>query len=56
MKPASSARSEIPWSDIMPPHLPCSPDDILAYMEHDRWDLVFNALFFLAGALVEGEA
>jgi hypothetical protein len=34
----------------------CHPDDIQHYITVERWDLVFNALCYLAGAVEEGLA
>ena len=34
----------------------CAPHDLKRYMEIERWDLVFNALYHLAGAVDEGSA
>lgn len=34
----------------------CRPEDIRRYIEDDRWDLVFNALCYLTGAVEEGTA
>ena len=34
----------------------CRPDDIRDYVAAQRWDLVFNALCYLAGAVEEGLA
>jgi len=34
----------------------CQPDDIRRYIAGRRWDLVFNALCYLAGAVEEGAA
>ena len=34
----------------------CLPDDLRTYMTRGRWDLVFNALCYLAGAVEEGVA
>jgi hypothetical protein len=34
----------------------CHPDDIRRYIGGERWDLVFNALCYLAGAVEEGLA
>ena len=34
----------------------CHPDDIRRYIGVERWDLVFNALCYLAGAVEEGLA
>jgi len=34
----------------------CMPDDLRDYMERGRWDLVFNALCYLADAVPEGVA
>ena len=34
----------------------CLPEDLRAYMSSDRWDLVFNALYYLADAVPEGLA
>ena len=34
----------------------CRPEDIRRYIEDDRWDLVFNALCYLTGAVEEGAA
>jgi hypothetical protein len=43
------------WS---PPHadFSCRPDDVKYYIASERWDLVFNALCYLAGAVEEGAA
>jgi hypothetical protein len=34
----------------------CRPDDVRYYIASERWDLVFNALCYLAGAVQEGAA
>ncbi|HEY2387264.1 MAG TPA: hypothetical protein VGK30_09905 [Candidatus Binatia bacterium] len=34
----------------------CMPDDLKSYMARGRWDLVFNALCYLADAVPEGQA
>jgi hypothetical protein len=34
----------------------CLPDDLRSYMASGRWDLVFNALYYLADAVPEGLA
>jgi len=34
----------------------CRPDDVKVYIASERWDLVFNALCYLAGAVEEGVA
>jgi hypothetical protein len=34
----------------------CEPEDLSRYAEEGRWDLVFNALYHLAGAVDEGFA
>lgn len=34
----------------------CQPEDIRFYVESERWDLVFNALCYLAGIVDEGRA
>ena len=34
----------------------CQPEDIRRYIRDDRWDLVFNALCYLTGAVEEGAA
>jgi hypothetical protein len=34
----------------------CLPDDLRGYMTTGRWDLVFNALYYLADAVHEGRA
>ena len=34
----------------------CTPRDLRRYMENERWDLVFNALVHLSGAVDEGSA
>lgn len=34
----------------------CAPWDLRRYMENERWDLVFNALVHLSGAVDEGSA
>lgn len=34
----------------------CLPDDLRCYMATGRWDLVFNALCYLADAVPEGRA
>ena len=34
----------------------CLPDDLRGYMTTGRWDLVFNALYYLADAVPEGRA
>jgi len=34
----------------------CRPDDVRFYIASERWDLVFNALCYLAGAVEEGIA
>jgi hypothetical protein len=34
----------------------CKPDDLRGYMASGRWDLVFNALYYLADAVPEGQA
>jgi len=34
----------------------CLPDDLRIYMTNGRWDLVFNALYYLADAVPEGQA
>jgi len=34
----------------------CMPDDLRGYMASGRWDLVFNALYYLADAVPEGLA
>ena len=33
---------------------PCEPEDLSGYIQRGRWDLVFNALCFLAGTTEEG--
>jgi hypothetical protein len=38
------------------PDFSCRPADIRSYMDRGRWDLVFNALCYLAGAVEEGAA
>ncbi len=38
------------------PAFSCLPDDLRGYMESGRWDLVFNALYYLADAVPEGSA
>jgi hypothetical protein len=44
-----------PWSSPKSA-FSCEPEDLSRYMEHGRWDLVFNALCYLAGAIEEGTA
>jgi hypothetical protein len=34
----------------------CQPEDIRDYIAGQRWDLVYNALYHLAGAVEEGLA
>lgn len=34
----------------------CQPEYIRQYIAGERWDLVFNALYYLAGAVDEGGA
>ena len=34
----------------------CRPDDLRRYIDGGRWDLVFNALCYLTGAIEEGSA
>ncbi len=34
----------------------CQPEDIRVYVQAERWDLVFNALCYLAGVVDEGLA
>ena len=34
----------------------CRPDDVRYYIASERWDLVFNALCYLAGTVQEGSA
>jgi len=34
----------------------CRPDAIRSYIDGERWDLVFNALYYLSGAVEEGIA
>ncbi|MGH6894668.1 MAG: hypothetical protein ACREEP_20670, partial [Dongiaceae bacterium] len=34
----------------------CRPQDLRSYVTSERWDLVFNALCYLAGAVEEGLA
>lgn len=34
----------------------CSPNDLRRYMDNERWDLVFNALYHLSGAVEERSA
>jgi hypothetical protein len=43
------------WSATSP-EFSCRPDDLRRYIEGDRWDLVFNALCYLTGAIEEGSA
>lgn len=43
------------WSSTVP-EFSCQPDDLRRYMERGRWDLVFNALCYLTGAVEEGSA
>lgn len=43
------------WSNPMP-EFSCREDDLRRYVKSDRWDLVFNALYHLAGAVEEGSA
>lgn len=38
------------------PDFSCLPDDLRGYMTTGRWDLVFNALCYLADAVPEGSA
>lgn len=45
-----------PWMTHLNPGFSCRPDDIRRYMDHDRWDLVFNAIVYLVGAVDEGTA
>ena len=44
-----------PWSSPKSA-FSCEPEDLSRYMERGRWDLVFNALCYLAGAIEEGHA
>ena len=34
----------------------CRPEDLRCFIAHERWDLVFNALCYLGGAVEEGIA
>ncbi len=38
------------------PDFSCSPGEIRNYIDRGRWDLVFNALCYLTGAIEEGAA
>lgn len=38
------------------PEFSCRPADLRRYIEGERWDLVFNALYYLTGAVEEGSA
>jgi len=44
-----------PWSSPQSA-FSCEPQDLSRYMERGRWDLVFNALCYLAGVIEEGHA
>jgi hypothetical protein len=44
-----------PWSSPRSA-FSCEPEDLSRYMERGRWDLVFNALCYLAGVIEEGHA
>jgi hypothetical protein len=54
--PLDDLRSIQPWMMILNPGFSCRPDDIRRYMDQDRWDLVFNAIVYLVGAVDEGTA
>jgi hypothetical protein len=43
------------WSSTRP-EFSCRPADMRRYIEGGRWDLVFNALCYLTGAIEEGTA
>lgn len=43
------------WAPLVP-DFSCLPDDLRDYMTTGRWDLVFNALCYLADAVPEGHA
>jgi hypothetical protein len=43
------------WSSTLP-EFSCRPDDLRRYIDGGRWDLVFNALCYLTGAIEEGSA
>jgi hypothetical protein len=43
------------WTSPLP-EFSCRPDDLRRYIDHGRWDLVFNALCYLTGAIEEGTA
>lgn len=55
-RPLGDPQSIQPWMMILNPGFSCRPDDIRRYMDHDRWDLVFNAIVYLVGAVDEGSA
>jgi hypothetical protein len=55
LRPVEDPKSLQPWM-ILNPGFSCRPDDIRRYMDHGRWDLVFNAIVYLAGAVDEGSA
>ncbi len=43
------------WTSTLP-EFSCRPDDLRRYIDRGRWDLVFNALCYLTGAIEEGSA
>jgi hypothetical protein len=43
------------WSSTLA-EFSCRPDDLRRYIDGGRWDLVFNALCYLTGAIEEGSA
>lgn len=43
------------WASTLP-EFSCRPDDLRRYIDRGRWDLVFNALCYLSGAIEEGSA
>jgi hypothetical protein len=43
------------WSPTLP-EFSCKPDELRRYIDRGRWDLVFNGLCYLAGAIEEGTA
>lgn len=43
------------WTSALP-EFSCKPDDLRRYIDGGRWDLVFNALCYLTGAIEEGTA
>ena len=43
------------WTSTLP-EFSCRPEDLRRYIDRGRWDLVFNALCYLTGAIEEGSA